>query len=162
MDGMDVLKIDDLIDEDLVFLDVEADNAEGLLRTLAGAALEKGYVKEGYADAVLERERLYPTALPTQVLKVAVPHSMDRDLVNRSVIVVATLKHPVNFKEMGEGINDVPVDVVFMLAVCGSKDQLTILQKIVGMFSDPNAMTDVKNASSRCELIAAIKEHLAA
>ena len=159
---MDALKIDDLIDEELVFLDEEADDAETLLRTLAGRALEKGYVKEGYAEAVLERERLYPTALPTEVLKVAVPHAMERDLVVRPVIVVATLKHPVNFKEMGEGVKDVPVDVVFLLAVCGSKDQLTILQKIVGMFSDASAMTDVKNAASRQDLITAIKAHLAA
>ena len=158
---MDAFKFDDLLDEELVFMDVEAADADSLLRALAAAAQEKGYVKEGYADAVLEREHLYPTALPTEVLKIAVPHSMDRDQVVSPVIIVATLKHPVNFKEMGDGVRDVPVDIVFMLAVCGSKDQLTILQKIVGLFSDVPAMTALKRADSRSELIAALKEHLA-
>lgn len=159
---MDAFKIDDLLNEDLIFMDLEAEDSEGLLRRLAARAMEKGYVKEGYADAVLERERLYPTALPTEVLKVAVPHAMDRGLVNSPVIVVATLKTPVPFKEMGEGVRDVMVDVVFMLAVCGSKDQLTILQKIVGMFSDREAMSAVKAARDSAELIRVLKEHLAA
>ena len=35
-------------------------------------AYRKGYVKEGFADAVIKREKLYPTALPTEVLKVAI------------------------------------------------------------------------------------------
>lgn len=157
---MDGLKIDNLLNPDLVFMDVEAEDAESLLRRMAEEARVRGFVKEGYADAVLERERLYPTALPTEILKVAVPHSMDRDQVITPVIVVATLKHPVNFKEMGEGVRDVPVDVVFLLAVCGPKDQLTILQKIIGLFSDREAMNDLKAAGSREKLIGALKAHL--
>ena len=140
---MEGFKIQDLLTEELVFLDVEADSDEGLIRTLAAEAERLGYVKAGWADAVIRRERIYPTGLPTEVMKVAVPHAMERDQVNTPVIIVATLKRPVNFKEMGDGEQDVPVDVVFMLAVCGDKAQLTILQSVVGMFSDAGAMISV-------------------
>ena len=57
-------------------------------------------------------------------------------------------------------MRDVPVDVVFLLAVCGPKDQLTILQKIIGLFSDREAMNDLKAAGSREKLIGALKAHL--
>lgn len=158
---MDEFKIEDLLDEELVFTELEAEDWVDVLRKLSAAAMEKGYVKESYFNAVLEREQLYPTALPTPVLKVAVPHAMERVHVVKPVIVVATLKTPVSFKEMGDGVNDVPVDIVFMLAVNGDKDQLTILQKIVGMFSDSSAMQSLKDACGRVELARAVKESMA-
>ena len=131
---MEGFKIQDLLTEELVFLDVEADSDEGLIRTLAAEAERLGYVKAGWADAVIRRERIYPTGLPTEVMKVAVPHAMERDQVNTPVIIVATLKRPVNFKEMGD----------------------------VGMFSDAGAMTDVKNARSKEDLISVLVRHLGA
>ncbi|MEL7609091.1 MAG: PTS sugar transporter subunit IIA [Bacillota bacterium] len=158
---MDAFKLNDLIDEDLIFMDMEAKDSDSLLRRLSEAAQEKGYVRKGYADAVLEREQQYPTALPTEILRVAIPHATDRDQVIRSVIVVAMLKEPVLFKEMGDGVREIPVDAVFMLAVCGSKEQLTVLQKIVGMFSDREVMTAVKNVGNKAELIGVLKENLA-
>lgn len=158
---MDEFKIEDLLDEELVFTELEAEDWVDVLRKLSAAAVEKGYVKDTYFNAVLEREQLYPTALPTPVLKVAVPHAMERIHVVKPVIVVATLKTPVPFKEMGDGVNDVPVDIVFMLAVNGDKDQLTILQKIVGMFSDSSAMQSLKDARGRVELARAVKESMA-
>ncbi|MEA4933285.1 MAG: PTS sugar transporter subunit IIA [Lawsonibacter sp.] len=154
------LNINQLLHEDMVFLDLEAKTKEELLGKLSTAACEAGYVKDTFLDAVLERESLYPTALPTQVLRVAVPHAVDRSHVIRPVIVLAKLKHPVLFKEMGEGINDVPVDVVFLLAVNGPKDQLTILQQVVGMFSNPNALEAIKEAGNKVSLIQAVKTNL--
>lgn len=154
------LCIDQLLHKDMVFLNLEAATKEELLEKLATRAFEKGYVRDTFLNAVLERESLYPTALPTPVLKVAVPHATDRSHVIKPVIILAKLKYPVLFKEMGEGINDVPVDVVFMLAVNGPKEQLTILQKVVGLFSNPAAMQAVKDASTEQELIDAVKSNL--
>jgi PTS system galactitol-specific IIA component len=162
MSDTNELNIDQLLHKDMVFLDVEAATREELLRKLATKAFERGYVRETFLNAVIEREKLYPTALPTPVLKVAVPHAMDRSHVIKSVIVLAKLKHPVLFKEMGEGVNDVPVDVVFMLAVNGSKKQLAILQKVVGLFSNGKAMQAVKDAKTEQELIDAMKSNLGA
>lgn len=158
---MDEFKIESLLDEKLVFCGLEAEDWMDVLRQLSHAAMERGYVKDSYFDAVLERERLYPTALPTPVMKVAVPHTMERVHVVKPVIVVATLKKPIPFKEMGEGIHDVPVDIVFMLAVNGDKEQLTVLQKLVGMFSDGGAMQALCDAAGPAELMSAVKENIA-
>ena len=142
---MDEFRIEDLLDENLIFMNEEAPDYETLLHNLSDKLEEKGYVKEGYADAVIRREQIYPTGLPTNIMKVAVPHAIERDYVLEPRVLVATLKEPVAFKEMGDGVRDV-------LAVCGSNDQLTILQKIVGLFSESDAMAELKQASTTSEL----------
>lgn len=157
---MNKFKIEDLLDEDLIFMNVRAADSESLLHTLSEELQTRGYVKPGYADAVIRRERIYPTGLPTNIMKVAVPHAIERDYVLEPHVLVAVLDEPVAFKEMGDGIRDVMVNIVFLLAVCGSNDQLTILQKIVGMFSDAAVMADIKKAADRTALHQILKKHL--
>ena len=157
---MSGLQIDDLLDESLVFCDLRARDMEDLLTQMTDVARERGYVKDSYLEAVLERERLYPTGLPTQVMKVALPHTTDKSHVINSAILVAKLREPVNFKEMGEGETDVPAEMVFMLAVNGPKDQLTILQKVVGMFIKEEALRALKAAETPADIVRCIKANL--
>lgn len=157
---MDKFKIEDLLDEDLILMNVKAADSESLLHSLSDELQTRGYVKPGYADAVIRRERIYPTGLPTNIMKVAVPHAMERDYVLDPRVLVAVLDEPVAFKEMGDGVRDVMVNIVFLLAVCGSNDQLTILQKIVGMFSDTDIMADIKQAETKTALHQILKKHL--
>ena len=137
---MDEFRIEDLLDENLIFMNEEAPDYETLLHNLSDKLEEKGYVKEGYADAVIRREQIYPTGLPTNIMKVAVPHAIERDYVLEPRVLVATLKEPV--------------------AVCGSNDQLTILQKIVGLFSESDAMAELKQASTTSELYKVLTHYL--
>ena len=52
------------LNEALIVLDADVETAEDCIR-LAGEMFEKnGYVNAGYADAVVEREKEYPTGLP--------------------------------------------------------------------------------------------------
>jgi len=157
---LQAFSVDDLLNEDLVMLNVEADSIEQLMTLMCDSARKKGYVKDSYLEAVLEREKLYPTGLPTEIIKVALPHSTDRSQVLKSGIFIARLKNPVAFKEMGDGERDVLVEMVFMLAVNGDKEQLTVLQDIVGMFTKREALTALKSAKTPKEVIAALKTHL--
>lgn len=145
---MDDYKITNLLFEDLITFDLEANNYEEVIEKIGNDAYKKGYVKSGFADAVLQREKLYPTALPTNVLKVAIPHPIERDTVKKSAIIVTKLKNPVNFVLMGSDNEMVPVDIVFTLAVNGGQHQLHILQDLVSLFSDENAMEKIKLANS--------------
>ena len=71
---MEKYNIRDLLFEELIELTLEAEDFEDAIKKIGEDAYRKGYVKEGFADAVIKREKLYPTALPTEVLKVAIPH----------------------------------------------------------------------------------------
>ncbi|MDR0621224.1 MAG: PTS sugar transporter subunit IIA [Deltaproteobacteria bacterium] len=154
------LDIDSLLDESLVFCDISAADRTDLLTRLCHEAHNRGLVTEGYLEAVLDREKQYPTGLETNIIRVAVPHALDKSHVLRSAILVAKLKEPVLFKEMGEGEIDVPAEIVFLLAMNGPKVQLKILQKIVGLFTKEKALRALKLASTPSEIVRGIKENL--
>ena len=156
---LQAFSINDLICEDYIMLGVKADNMRHLMEQMCNYAYHKGYVKEGYLEALLERESMYPTGLPTEVMKVALPHTVDKCHVIKSGIFIARLEQPVAFKEMGDGERDVMVEMVFMLAVNSANEQLTVLQNVVGMFTKPEALLALKNAKNESEIIEMIKTY---
>lgn len=157
---MDNYKIEDLLFEELILFDLEAKNYEEVINKNGKYAEKKGFVEHGFAEAVIKREKLYPTALPTEVLKVAIPHPMERNTIKKSAIIIAKLKEPVNFTLMGSDTDQVPVDIVFTLAVDGGEHQLTILQELVGLFSEPKSMQKIAQANNPKEMIQTLKELL--
>ena len=52
-----------LFREDLLFVDMNSDSLEDVVKLIGKKMLEKGYVKESYVEAVLEREKKLPTGL---------------------------------------------------------------------------------------------------
>ena len=153
---MEKYNIRDLLFEELIELTLEAEDFEDAIKKIGEDAYRKGYVKEGFADAVIKREKLYPTALPTEVLKVAIPHPMERDTVKKSAIIITKLKTPVDFTLMGSDNETVPVNIIFTLAV----NQLTILQKLVGMFSEKESMERIKASTTPKEIMNSLIELL--
>lgn len=152
----EAVALDTLLHEEMALYDLEADCWEDVVRQMAACAIEHGYATEGYAEDVIERENLYPTGLPTEVMKVAVPHAMIQDHVLAPAIVPARLAHPVDFKEMGDGVNDVACDMVFMLVAKGDKEHLSVLQQLISIFANPELMgrlVDVGNARELVERV---------
>ena len=88
--------MDVALTEELVLLDVEARDNLDLLRQAAQRLYEQGYVKESYADAVVAREKVFATGLPTVMGGVAIPHT-DVEHVNAPAVCIARLKEPVDF-----------------------------------------------------------------
>ena len=116
-----------MLDRELIFLNFEADDREDLLSRLSDILYEKGYENESFKQAILEREKVFPTGLPTLGVKVALPHT-DTEHVIKPAILISTLKEPVVFKEMGNGVNDIDVGIVFLLAVKNPAYQVKLLQ----------------------------------
>lgn len=144
------------LDQELALIELKADSKEEVLTLLGNRLQGKGFVKEGFVESVLKREASYPTGLPTQPYGVAIPHT-DGDMVNESKIAFASLKDPVKFMAMGQGDVAVEVKLVFMLALKNPADQLETLQKLVGLFQDPETVSQlagVKDAEELNELVA--------
>ena len=51
-------------------------------------------------------------------MKVAVPHAIERDYVLEPRVLVATLKEPVAFKEMGDGVRAVSYTHLPLIVIC--------------------------------------------
>lgn len=149
----DAIALTEMLHEDLIFFDFEASDRYDLINKLGAAAIEAGYAVEGYPADVIEREDLYPTGLPVEGMKVAVPHAMVQEHVNKSTIVAAKLAHPIDFKEMGDGENDVPVEMVFMLVVKGDHGTLAVLTQLISIFAEPELHSQLEKVSTPAELI---------
>lgn len=151
-------EIGDLLYEDLIFINLEATNKEQLIRMLSNELFNNGYVKEGYANDVIDRENKYPTALPTQLMSVAIPHAENDHNVHIPAIVVAKLAKPLPFFEMGGGKKELDVSLVCLLAVKGSKTQLSILPKLISIFSDSEKMEQLSKASTPLKILDVLQE----
>lgn len=149
-----------LLDGELVLLDYEAGDSETLLTQLAAVLYSKGYVKDSYAKAVLEREKVFPTGLKTLGVEVAVPHT-DPSHVRQPAILIARLASPVLFKEMGNSGKDVAVRLVFMLAVTDPKEHLATLSKLMAIFSNKEKLLALYQVKDQAEMVVQLGKILA-
>lgn len=109
-----------------------------VLDRLAQDALAAGHVRPSFPAALLERERRYPTGLPTEVPS-AIPHT-DPEHVLRPGVAVAALAAPVPFGQMGTPGTTVPVRLVVLLCLTDAGAQVGALQALLARLRDTPAV----------------------
>ncbi|MGB5823745.1 MAG: PTS sugar transporter subunit IIA [Proteocatella sp.] len=134
------------IDKNVVTTGLEVETKEEAIEILAKMLEINGYVKEGYCKAVLERERVFPTGLLTEIYGVAIPHA-DITYVNESMIAVAVLKEPVEFNMLGYSSQTVAVKLILMLAMKDGHSQLTLLRNLMNLIQNEEAMAFIIEAT---------------
>jgi PTS system galactitol-specific IIA component len=140
------------LDKNLVFRQLEFKTSEEVESYIADQLLNQGYVKQGYKKALLDREKQFPTALPSSPPAIAIPHA-NADLVNKTTLAVVTLKNPVTFKNMGAVDEDVNVQIVIALVISEPHSQVEVLQKVVGIVQNEKLRKDILNANDNQTLI---------
>jgi len=133
---------------------LEAKDSTEAITTLGTRLLEQGFVRDTFIQAVLDREKVFATGLPTPEIQVAIPHA-DVEHVLRSAIAIGVLATPVQFGEMGNPDGHVQASVIFMLAVKESDSLVSLLQNLVGIFQDPAMLRQMIESADR-EAIAAL------
>jgi len=125
--------------ESLTLIGQIFENKREVITALGELMFKGGYVKDTYLAAVLDREEKMPTGLMTQVYGIAIPHS-DPEFVNRSAIAIAALEHPVNFKNMANPDEDIPVYLVLLLAIAEKGSVTKVLARLAEAFLNPSAL----------------------
>lgn len=148
---------DNMFDRDLVLTNKTFYNAEEAIKFGGELLYEKGYVKKEYADSVWERERIYPTGLPTDPIYVAIPHT-DVTYVKKSTCCIIHLKESVEFHQMGDEKTVLPVKLIIMLAIDSVDAHLEILSKIMNLLSGEDALEKIYNSVSSDEILKIIFE----
>ncbi|RKD30518.1 PTS sugar transporter subunit IIA [Thermohalobacter berrensis] len=156
---MEITQVSTLFNPELILFDVTANDRTELLKKLSQKLKEKGYVRESFEEAVIEREKVYPTGLPTPGVSVALPHT-DSIHVLKPVILIANLKRPVAFKEMGNGIRDILAELVFMLAINQPEKQIEVLKKLMSIFSKKDVLLAIKEAKNPSKVLEILKEQM--
>ncbi len=136
------------MDLDLIALDVEAEDSEGIINELGQRMLAKNYVKDSYIAAVLERESKLPTGLDLGEFCVAIPHT-NSEHVNVSNFAIGILKNPVEFCSMSEPMKKLNIGLVFLLAVKDPASQVGLLGSLMRIFQNVGLMKQIRNAKSK-------------
>lgn len=147
-----------LLKPELVFFDFEATDRVDLFTRLGAILAEKGYVKDTWLDAILEREDNYPTGLACEAVQVALPH-VDPEHLLKPYIAIVKPAAPVRFDGMaGSG----PVDtqlVVNLGLLAHAEDQVGVLQAFLGIFIDADATKEIMAQTDAQAMIDAVVKY---
>lgn len=143
--------------EPLIKIGLEAETFEDVMRQLGTIMIKKGYAKETYVDALIAREKDFPTGLDINGIGVAIPHT-DVTHVNKEAIGIAVLKKPVTFLQMGTDDEEVGVQIVFMLTVVNPNAHMEQLQRIIQVIQDTEVLKQLLNTENEKQIIEIIRE----
>lgn len=124
---------------------MDAIDKKDCIHKLGGLLLAGGFVKESYVDAVLEREKHFPTGLAVEELSVAIPHT-DIEHTTKPAIAVAILNSPVEFFEMATLNVVIYPEIIFLLSIVNPEDQVLWLQRLVTLFQKKGFLTKLKQS----------------
>lgn len=123
-----------LIEKDLIFKEdfVSLDQA---FKCLSKIFLERGLVKQGYLEALMEREKNYPTgidltAVSQEFPNIAIPHT-ESMYCNATKVIVIKLERDIVSKDMMNPDKDLNVKYLFMILNKDGGEQSNILAKIM-------------------------------
>lgn len=123
-----------MIYRELILLDPTFDTQHGLFESLFHRLKALGFVRDSFLNAIEDRERRYPTALPTEPFPIAIPHT-DPEHIVKPFIAVIRLNRGVLWKQMVSE-EDIAVKVVFLLGFeHHSEYHVRLLQKLMDLFS---------------------------
>ncbi len=142
--------------ESLIFLNGEEKCEKDILKKMGGALICEGYAKDTYVQALLLREKRFPTGLDINGIGVAIPHTDPRH-VKKEGVALAILKKPVTFRHMeDEGVR-VSVRLIFMLAVLNPEAHLNHLQCVLNIIQDTEVLVQLLTAGGQKDIIQIIK-----
>jgi len=127
-----------------------------LLKELAEIALREGWAKEGFEQALLEREEKYPTGIHAAGSGIAIPHA-DAEWTLVPGMIVAVLKQPVLFEPMGGQDGEVQVQIVFLLLSANPDDHMAFLSALADFISDGEKLARLRQEEDLTSLIDHLK-----
>lgn len=145
------------LDKSVIVPDLEAKTWEDVMKNLGQKLIDAGYSKESYIDALIAREKDFPTGLDIDGLGVAIPHT-DVSHVNKAGIAIGVLKEPVTFIQMGTDDEEVGVKLIFMLAVTDPNAHIDELQRIIEIIQDKGVLEKLFTVTDKETIIEVIRE----
>lgn len=139
------------LNKDLIFTNLEINNDIYILEQLGLALYSKGYVKNSFTDALIQREKEFPTGIENGAINIAIPHA-DPKHVFKPTIAIATSKTGIKFKRIDNPEKTLLVKAVFLLAIKNAETQLTALKELMDLVCDYSKMNKIINCDSSEEV----------
>lgn len=142
------LEIGFAFSENLVFTGLEFSTNLEALNYLARQLVNQNYVTDEFPEAVVARELKYPTGLPAEGIKIAIPHA-DSKYVKHTAIAIGILKKPLQFSAMDDFSKKIDVGIIVMLAMKEPHGQIEMLQKIVALIQNQELIKNICQSDSK-------------
>jgi len=148
------IEISEFLDSNIIFANLKLEKAKDVIEFLGEALVKHGYAKDGFVNAILEREKKFPTGLNTPI-PIAIPH-LDTSFTLKKGFAFATLEKPVLFSQMGEPDKKVEVRIVLMPVLTGKNEDNAVFYELL------QKCRDIKTAYKllKCNTSEEIKEVL--
>ncbi|SEH36586.1 MULTISPECIES: PTS sugar transporter subunit IIA [Atopobiaceae] len=142
---------------ELVFFDFEATDEWDFFKQMQRKLQDMGYVKEGWYDAITQREKSFPTGLQFEKIGIAIPH-VDPENIVKPYIAVIKPKTTIDFAPMADMVDHpVHTELIINLGLLAhAEDQVAVLQAMMGIFMDEEATADIMSRDSAEGIIEAI------
>lgn len=135
------------IPESCVDLDVPFTERDDVLKHLSGLLEQRSCIEPPYAQAVIERERSFPTGLSFKSIAIAIPHA-DSDCVRMSSLAIGRCTaHPL-FNSMEHPNEAIAVDVVVLLAIKSPEAHLAMLSNLINFFTVDENCAAIRSADN--------------
>ncbi|MFZ7133926.1 MAG: PTS sugar transporter subunit IIA [Eubacteriales bacterium] len=149
----------EVIHHELVNSSLSVVDTQDAITKIGQMLLSQDFVKDTFINAVLEREKEFPTGLNLKNTSVAMPHT-DSIHVNKPAICVVRLDEPVSFIHMGSTDVHVEAKMIFMMAISDPETQLETLRKMMGVFHNVKAIDEFLEAKNNEVLYQIAKKYL--
>ena len=144
-----------------MFFDWECATPDEVFTRLEDELAPRGYIADGWLDAVRTREDAYPTGLAMPAANIAIPHT-DPGFVAKPYIAVVKPAAPVTFNAMAGMGAPVPAQIVINLGIAEPGGQVEALQALMNIFMDADAAADVLGQTTPQGMVDAIRRHFKA
>ena len=151
------MKLKELFDERFITINNEKIDQKTLFANTCQQLLDAEYIDEGYLGELLERENEYPTGLKLPSYGIAIPHCSPKN-VRESVIYVNLLKKPVDWKNMEDFEETIPVDVTFNLVLSNKEDHMKVLSSMIAMIQNRELINNIINCDDEKQIIETLRK----
>ncbi len=148
-----------LLQEELIYTDLHPSTSDELFDMLNDDLTHKGYIQTTWLDAIVEREKAYPTGLGFDTVGIAIPHT-DPIHIQKPYIALVKLEKPVVFEFMAGAGDPVEAEFVVNLGIRHEEDQVGLLQKLMGVFANEEYVESLRQATDSKELYTLLDGYL--
>lgn len=125
------------------------------LKHIGSAMLNAGVVKNTYPQALLDREKDYPTGIALDGYSIAIPHCSADNAISPAIYLIRP-NAPVPF-DQADDTGKVNAQLIIALIVTDPKDQLVLLKNLFTNIQDSDFFYSLLNAKSEEDLASTFK-----
>lgn len=144
------------IDSNIININMDCTTKEEFFKEIHNKVFSLGYVTENFGEKVLEREKVFPTAVNLEEYGACIPHT-DAEYIKEQFIAVCTFKDEVIFNSMEDENEEVKVKLAFVLGLNQPHNQLKVLTELMGIMQNKELIEKIVKSENKEEVLTLIK-----